>query len=140
MTGSRILIDTGAIYAFVTQNDRHHQAAKGLVRSWLDQSGVFVLADIVFAETMTLLKSRLGPGIAIQVGRRLRNSPAYVWHSMDAESERQAWAIFQRYSDKDWSYTDCAILALALQERISEVFAFDHHFHQMSQITVLPAD
>ena len=89
---------------------------------------------------MTLLKSRLGSAIAIQVGKRLRNNPAYAWLRMGPESERQAWAIFQRYSDKEWSYTDCAILALSLQERIGGVFAFDHHFRQMPQIEVLPAE
>ncbi len=140
MTGRRILIDTGAIYAFVTQNDAHHQAAKSFVRNWLDQGGVFVLADIVFAETMTLLKSRLGSAIAIQVGKKLRNHPAYAWREMDTESERQSWAIFRRNSDKDWSYTDSAILALSLRERIGGVFAFDHHFRQMPQIEVLPAN
>ncbi len=33
----RILIDTGAIFAFVTRTDTHHEAAKRFVREWLDQ-------------------------------------------------------------------------------------------------------
>jgi len=69
MGSPRILIDTGAIFAFVTRTDTHHEAAKRFVREWLDQEGIFVLLDIVFAETMTLLKARLGPESAIRVGR-----------------------------------------------------------------------
>ena len=49
-----ILIDTGAIFAFVTRTDSHHEAAKRFVREWLDQEGIFVLPDIVFAETMSV--------------------------------------------------------------------------------------
>ena len=138
MAGQRLLIDTGAIYAFVTRSDPHHEAAKGFVREWLDQQGVFVLTDVVFAETMTLLKARLGSEIAIRVGRELRRNPAYSWRHLGEEGEREAWAIFQRYSDKEWSYTDCSILAVARRERIPAVFAFDQHFLQMTGMRRVP--
>ena len=59
MAAPRILIDTGAIYAFVTRSDRNHKAARRFVERWLDRRGIFVLVDSVFAETMTLLKVRL---------------------------------------------------------------------------------
>lgn len=139
MTAGRALIDTGAIYAFVTRTDRHHEAAKNFVRSWLDRGGDFLLADLVFAETMTLLKARLGAAIALRVGRELRRNPLYCWHAIGREAERDVWAVFDRYEDKEWSYTDSAILALARREKISQVFAFDHHFSQMPGIERLPA-
>ena len=60
MAARGILIDTGAIYAFVTRSDRNHPAARSFVEGWLKRSGTFVLIDSVFAETMTLLKIRLG--------------------------------------------------------------------------------
>jgi predicted nucleic acid-binding protein len=138
MGNPRILIDTGAIYAFVTRTDPHHNAAKQFVAGWLAQEGVFVLPDVVFAEAMTLLKARVGAEIAIRVGRELRQNPAYSWLAFDEASERETWAVFQRFADKDWSYTDCAILTLARRERITSVFAFDHHFSQMPMIKRAP--
>jgi predicted nucleic acid-binding protein len=36
----RVLIDTGAIYAFVTRNDKHHSEAVAFVKKWLAQQGV----------------------------------------------------------------------------------------------------
>ncbi len=134
----RILIDTGAIFAFVTRTDAHHEAAKRFVREWLDQEGIFVLLDVVFAETMTLLKARLGPESAIRVGRELRQNTAYAWLPVGDEGERDTWAVFQRFTDKEWSYTDCAVLALARREKISVVFAFDRHFLQMPGIERRP--
>jgi len=134
----RILIDTGAIFAFVTRTDTHHEAAKRFVREWLDQEGVFVLLDVVFAETMTLLKARLGPEFATRIGRELRQNTAYAWLPVGDDGERDTWTVFQRFTDKEWSYTDCAILALARREKISAVFAFDRHFLQMPGIERLP--
>ncbi len=138
MKNQRILVDTGAIYAFATRNDRHHEAAKSFVRTWLDQDGLFVLPDVVFAETMTLFKARLGAGVALRFGRELRRNPAYLWDPLREEGERDTWALFQRYADKQWSYTDCAILALSRRVKVGCVFAFDHHFDQMPGIERLP--
>lgn len=134
----RAIIDTGAIYAFVTRNDIHHKAAKEFSKHWLDQKGVFVLPDIVFAETMTLLKARLGSQAALQAGRLLRRNPAFDWLALGADGELDTWAAFQRFHDKEWSYTDCAILVMAQREKISKVFAFDHHFSQMAEIERVP--
>jgi uncharacterized protein len=133
-----ILIDTGAIYALVTRNDQHHQEASAFVKELLVQGGTFVLADLVFAETMTLLKAHLGSDIAIRVGQELRRNPLYHWVPLGPEGERETWAIFQQYRDKAWSYTDCAMLMLARRLSITEVFAFDRHFDQMAGIIRWP--
>ncbi len=138
MKPRRLLIDTGAIYAFVTGNDPNHPAARAFVSACLANRQVFVLPDVVFAETMTLLKDRLDPDLAIRVGRELRRNPCYQWLPLGEDGERDAWAVFQRYDDKDWSFTDCAILALARREKLPHVFAFDRHFLQMPEITRLP--
>ena len=130
----RILIDTGAIYAFVTRSDRNHPAARSFVECWLDRHGVFVLVDAVFAETMTLLKIRLGAETAIRVGRELRDNPAYAWTALGPDGERDAWGIFRKYQDKDWSYTDCSLLAVSRRSGVRGVFAFDRHLSQMSGV------
>jgi len=134
MDERRILIDTGAIYAFVTRSDRNHPAARAFVKRWLDRRGVFVLVDTVFAETMTLLKVRLGAETSIRVGRELRGNPAYVWATLGLDGERDAWEIFRKYTDKDWSYTDCGLFAVSRRSGIRGIFAFDRHFSQMDGV------
>lgn len=138
MSGDRILIDTGAIYAFVTRSDRHHDTARRFVLDWLELGGTFLLPDLVFVETMTLLKSRLGAESAVRVGLELRQNPVYSWVALGMARERDTWALFQKYQDKDWSYTDCAILVLAHQERVRSVFAFDDPFLQMPSLERKP--
>ncbi|MCP3977888.1 MAG: type II toxin-antitoxin system VapC family toxin [bacterium] len=138
MAQRRVLIDTGAIYAFVTRSDRNHSAARSFVERWLKRRGVFVLTDSVFAETMTLLKVRLGAQVAIRVGRELRDNPAYAWTTLGSDGEREAWEIFRKYDDKDWSYTDCSLLAVSRRSGVRGIFAFDRHFSQMDGVERLP--
>lgn len=135
----RAIIDGGAIFAMVVANDRHHEPAKRFLGEWLEAAGTFVLIDLVFTEAMTLLKSRLGRSdIACQVGRELRDNPAYTWLTIDVDLERDIWATFERFSDKDWSYTDCALMAAGRRLRVAHVFSFDHHIDQMPGIERLP--
>jgi predicted nucleic acid-binding protein len=134
----RVLIDTGAIFAFVTRTDVHHTEAVDFVRRFLHDEGSFVLADLVFAETMTLLKARLGSKLAIQVGNELRRNPLYVWMPLGLDGERDTWLAFQRFEDKDWSYTDCALYTLSQRLALPRVFAFDRHFQQMPGVLRVP--
>lgn len=99
---------------------------------------MFVLTDIVFAETMTLLRARIGAQNAVRVGRELRLNPAYHWIALGVEGERETWVLFERYMDKEWSYTDCAIFAMAKRLHLGEIFSFDAHFSQMPGIQRKP--
>ncbi len=134
----RALIDTGAIYALVTAADLHHSAAIAFTKKWVEHKSFFVLPDLVFVETMTLTKRRLGPVVAIRVGRELRENPLFIWTALTPALEQETWSLFQSYDDKEWSYTDCELLALSRQLRIAEVFSFDEHFRQMPGIKCLP--
>lgn len=138
MPAPKILIDTGAIYAFVTRSDRNHAAARSFLERWLNRRGTFVLVDSVFAETMTLLKARVGADTSIRVGRELRHNPAYAWTALGADGERETWEIFRKHRDKDWSYTDCSLLAVSRRTKIRAIFAFDRHFSQMSGLQRQP--
>ena len=126
----RMIIDTSALYAVVDKRDPNHFLAANFLRTFT-QRGVFILSNHVFDETMTLVKVRLGMPVALQLGIRLRNS-RYIESVIFGQREEIAtWHLFSRYTDKGWSYTDCASLALARQMGVESAFAFDHHFRQM---------
>ena len=135
----RALIDTGAIYALVTDSDRHHPKAVNFLKRWIKWKGVFVLSDLVFIETMTLAKRRLGTAMAIRIGRELRENNLFIWTPFTIELEQETWSAFQSYEDKEWSYTDCALLVLAKRLKTPDIFAFDDHFRQMPGIHRLPS-
>jgi len=134
----RALIDTGAIYAIAAAGDLHHSEAAQLMGTWVKKEGIFLLSDLVFIETMTLAKRRLGPEVAIRLGCELRENPIFSWISLSPALEQETWAAFKSYDDKEWSYTDCELLVLAKQLKITDVFSFDNHFRQMPGIRCLP--
>jgi predicted nucleic acid-binding protein len=132
MTPARrsILVDSGALLAMADPRDRYAGAARRFLEETTD--AFYVVPDTVFSEAMTLVKARLGTAAAVNVGSRLQESTLFQLHYLDSADHRATWQIFTRYIDKDWSYVDCSILALAQRQGGSEVFAFDHHFDQMS--------
>lgn len=126
----KMIIDASSLYAVVDRRDPNHMLATPFLRSFARQ-GVFLLSNHVFDEIMTLVKMRLGVSAALQLGMRLRNSRHIEMVIFGQREEMATWHLFSRYTDKGWSYTDCASLALARQLGVQQAFTFDHHFSQM---------
>ncbi len=135
----RALIDTSAIYAMTVKADPNHARAVAFGARWLSERNTFILPDWVFIETMLLIKGRFGTAPAVRVGQEIRRNPMYQWMAVSPDDEREVWASFQKYDDKEWSYIDCALLVLSNRLRITEVFAFDSHFDQMPGVKRLPS-
>lgn len=131
-----IFVDTGAWYATLVQQDPDHGSAMEFVRS---NRRPLVTSDYVVDELLTLLRVR---------GQRQR-AEAFLDAMSDGKLAqvdpvlpsdfRTAIAIYRQWSDKDWSFTDCTSFALMQRQQISLAFAFDVHFRQFGNVTVLPA-
>jgi predicted nucleic acid-binding protein len=132
------LVDSGALLAMIDARDAHHSTAATFVRA--NTNATFYLPDTIFTETMVLTKARLGAKPAIELGNRLMKSTHFHIVYLTAEDRGTTWDYFSRYTDKDWSYVDCSILALAGRLGVFEVFAFDHHIDQMAELIRLPPD
>jgi predicted nucleic acid-binding protein len=125
-----VIANTSGLYAVVDRNDPHHSQAANFLKAHATV-GSLLVSNHVFDETMTLVKVRLGMQIALQLGLRLRNSRFVEMVIFSAAEEQETWRIFGHYTDKEWSYTDCACLVLARQRSIEQAFSFDRHFAQM---------
>ena len=133
---STILIDTSALHALNYARDNHHFQAVAYLKSLAGRVKP-ILTDWVFIETMNLTKARLGPAYAIDFGRQLKASKMFYQFVMTDEDKQATWEIFERYHDKDWSYIDCSLLAVAQRLKLQRVFTFDRHFQQMG-LEVVP--
>jgi predicted nucleic acid-binding protein len=132
---TQVIADTSALYALVDRKDPHHLQAAGFLKSQA-ANAVLLLSNHVFDETMTVTKARLGMRVALQLGLRLRNSRFVEMVVFSTAEELETWRVFSQYTDKDWSYTDCACLVLARQREVQQAFSFDHHFAQMGLVMV----
>ena len=125
-----VIADTSGLYALVDRKDPHHTQAANFLKAHA-AVGSLLISNHVFDETMTTVKARLGMQVALQLGLRLRNSRFVEMVIFSSAEEQEAWRVFSHYTDKAWSYTDCACLVLARQRDIQQAFSFDHHFAQM---------
>jgi predicted nucleic acid-binding protein len=133
----RLLMDTNALYALVSARDSNHNQAGRFFTRWVNDNGRAIILDTVFGETMTLIKTRLGAPMAVEVGRKLRQPALYEWLALSSEDETNTWETFQRYADKEWSYVDCGLFVTARRLGLP-IFSFDHHFDQMPSIQRVP--
>lgn len=125
-----VVVDTGALYALVMRSDKNHESARRFLQQLLKEPASLLLHEWVFVETMTLLKARGGADVAIRAGEEMRRNPLYRWQESTPQLEQLAWSVFLKYADKDWSYTDCALLALAQQVKIGEIWTYDQNLRQ----------
>jgi predicted nucleic acid-binding protein len=130
-----VFVDTGAWFALVVPTDPDHGAAV----SWFEANREPVCtSDYVVDETLTLLRVRGEPNRALAMGRLFfAGQIATVLH-VDEPDVLEAWRIFERFSDKAWSFTDCASKALMERLGIQTAFVFDVHFRQFGSVTVCP--
>ena len=134
MPRKKIFVDTSAWYAFIDRNDRDHSAAVNKVQG-LDR--FLLTSNYVFDEILTLLKTKLGPSIAISFGQKLWDQEVSALVRVTEEDETRAWRIFRQYKDKGFSFTDCTSIALMERLDIDTVFAFDDHFVEYGKFVIL---
>ena len=130
-----IFVDTGAWYASLVPTDPDHPKAV----KWLTANhSPLLTTDYVVDETLTLLRMRGERKRALLLGARFfRNSLAEI-HKVTAADLNRAWETFEKFNDKNWSFTDCTSKVVMEQLEIEIAFAFDHHFHQFGTVQVVP--
>lgn len=130
-----IFVDTGAWYASVIPADPDHASAAAWLKS---NSSPLVTTDYVIDETLTLLKARGERKRAVILGERFFRTGLAEIHKINDSDLLLAWATFERFTDKDWSFTDCSSKVVIERLGITQAFAFDHHFKQFGTVQVVP--
>jgi predicted nucleic acid-binding protein len=73
----------------------------------------------------------MGIKASIVFSKKIRKSKVITIMQVSREIEEKALDIFEKYDDKDFSFTDCVSFVVMWEMGIIEVFAFDEHFNQM---------
>ena len=73
---------------------------------------------------------KLGHNATVKFGRNIRESSVVKVIHVNERIEERAWNIFEKYSDKDFSFTDCTSFAIMEFKKIRTAFTFDKHFAQ----------
>jgi predicted nucleic acid-binding protein len=124
-----IFIDTGFLFALISENDIQHERVVGVFRS-VRRSGFekqILTTNYVVAETITLTR-RLGHAEAVRLGERLYSERLAQIHWVTPDEERAAFEYFKRYKDKKYSFVDCLSFVVMEKLGIREALAVDSDF------------
>ncbi len=125
-----VLVDTSAFYALQSTGDpREHALAVAAGKLFESDRALLVTTDYVLDETYTLLRSALGHRAAVRFGREVRRGGIETVQ-VDPDTQEEAWRIFERFADKDFSFTDCTSFAVMRRGKIGLAFTLDRHFRQ----------
>ena len=134
----KLFVDTGAFIALTDSDDEYHKAAVTFYRSSKEKGARFVTTNFVVCETMNYLRARVSHHVAVLFKENLKKSSFIETITVTPSIEDEAFAIFRRYPDKDFSYTDCTSFSVMRSLRVKKAFAFDKHFEQPEGISRLP--
>ena len=130
-----IFVDTGAWFATVVPSDSDHPVAS----TWFSQNiEPLITTNYVIDETLTLLRMRREKQRAIALGASFFSGALTTVHYLTEAEIQQSWQVFRQFSDKDWSFTDCTSKVVMEKLKITQAFAFDHHFRQFGSVQVIP--
>jgi len=130
-----VFVDTGGWFAYFVRRDSDHPAAV----QWMKTNRLPLLTtDFVLDELSTLLKLRESYAVAVAVGNTLLHTGVTKVERVSEEDFTSAWIIFEQYSDKEWSFTDCTSKVVMERLGITHAFAFDNHFEQFGTVIRVP--
>ncbi len=126
-----LFVDTAGWAACADAADPAHADAVAARDRWLERAGLLVTTDYVLDETLTLLRFRLGLHATETWWSQIEGSSRLRWEFISPERAEKARAIFFRYRDKDFSFTDCTSFIVMRDLKLREVLTTDRHFSQM---------
>lgn len=130
-----IFVDTSAWFALYVPEDADHTAARAFLTVNREP---FLTTDYVIDELLTLLRSRDLSHRAMTVGESMLVKAACPIEWTKRADVESAWQVFSKFSDKQWSFTDCVSYAVMQRLGINIAFAFDQHFRQFGFCRVVP--
>ncbi len=120
-----IFVDTSAWYALYVPRDQDHPRSNEWRKTNTER---LLTTDHVVVETLNLLTVRKEPDRARELSQSLfAEVPAMLHRATDADM-RRAREVFEGFTDKEWSFTDCVSYAVIERLGIKKAFAFDDHF------------
>ena len=131
-----VFADTGYWVALLNPNDPLHGKAIGTSKGL----GKFrqLTTEMVLDELMAALSSPLPVrALVIRGVEAIRANPNVEVVPQTSIQFREAFELYKRMADKEWSLTDCASFELMKARGISEALAHDRHFEQAGLTALL---
>ena len=131
-----VFADSSGFIAAYSARDADHSRALEAWRSIAARRQKILTTDLVFAETVTLLRRWNGHPASRQAGQAILRSANIDIAGLDREQLRLAWREFVAIGDPKLSLCDAASFVVMRERGITEAFTFDRHFRNAGFHTV----
>jgi predicted nucleic acid-binding protein len=132
-----VFLDTSGLFAFLVKKDTRHGTASRCIRTALTSGGRLITTDYVIDETATLLKVRGYGHVIANLFDGVLSSKACRMEWMDQEYFDRTRALFLKYADHQWSFTDCFSFVCMRTMGIRNAITHDSHFREGGFIPLL---
>ncbi len=122
-----VFLDTNAFAALVNPRDQNHAAIIHIYQRLLEENHLLLTSNFVLDETYTLVRRRVSHAAAAALMETIARSSIRI-RRITEEHETMAAAIFLRYAEHAFSFTDCTSFALIETDRIPLVLTVDRDF------------
>ncbi|MCR4304870.1 MAG: PIN domain-containing protein [Gallionella sp.] len=123
-----VFADTGYWVAVLDPKDDLNTKAKA-ISSNLGKTRILT-TEMVLDELLTALSRLPARAVAISGVDAIRTNPNVEVVPQTSIQFREAFDLYKRMADKEWSLTDCASFEIMRARGISEALAHDRHFEQ----------
>lgn len=137
MGAADVFMDSGGFLSLWDAGDEHHAAATRLHQELARKRRRFITSEYVIDETATLLLVRHSHAAASDFLKTVETTASLQIEWIETDRFWSASALFQRHSDKGWSFTDCVSFNLMRELRIRDAFTTDTHFRQAGFVPLL---
>jgi predicted nucleic acid-binding protein len=131
-----LFVDTGGWLALADAREPLHERARDARDRWLEEGGLLVSTDFVLDETLTVIRARLGLASARRWWEEVDASRRVRWEWIDPPRVRRALAVFFRWKDKPFSFTDCTSFEVMRELGLVRALTPDRHFRHAGFETV----
>ena len=123
-----IFIDTSALYAFISEDDRNHEVARELWTTLLTSEDKLLTNSYVLVESITLIQQRLG----MKYVRTFLPQFTPILHVEWLGQESHSHAVEQLLTAnrRQLSLVDCSSFETMHRLGIKRVFSFDEQFRE----------
>lgn len=135
--GRSVFVDTSAWYALIDRRDTAHAPTSGLVSRLVADGVRLVSTDYVLDESYTLARARSGSEAAFALVDMIEATSALDLEWIGSERFDRAVALFRKYGDQAFSFTDCTSFAVMRERGLTDVITRDQHF-RIAGFNLLP--
>ena len=123
-------LDTSGLAAKYDRGDPLHAAAMAAFEQLVRSGARLLTTSLVMVEIGDYFSKAVDQPTALLIRETLLASDRVQVVQVTPAHEVAAWAMFERFGDKDWGMTDCVSFVVMEEMQVREVFTADRHFAQ----------